>query len=173
MIPFQRNFTTRYEGIAPALITPCAVSASWDPLEEKPEPVAVRYQCLWDTGATMSAITKRVATDLGLPTEALIPIQHAGGASAGVPQHYVNLLLPNGVMIVGRAVAQLPLTNCDVIVGMDIISLGDFAVSNVNGKTTFTFRIPSVEEFDFVADLDAKKASQPIASNDETLEDRL
>ena len=75
----------------PALITPCAVSISWDPLEEKPEPVAVRYQCLWDTGATISAVTKRVATDLGLPTEALIPIQHAGGVSAEVPQHYVNL----------------------------------------------------------------------------------
>ena len=171
MNPFQYNFTTRYAGIAPALITRCAVSASWDPLEDKPEPVAVRYQCLWDTGATISAITKRVATDLGLPTEALIPIQHAGGVSDNVPQHYVNLQLPNNVVVVGRPVAQLPLTNYDVIVGMDIISLGDFAVSNFNGKTTFTFRIPSVEEFDFVADFDAKNASQDIASSDGTRED--
>ena len=171
MIPLQFNYTMRYEGIVPALITPCAVSASWDPSEGGPEPAAVRYQCLWDTGATVSAVTKRVAVDLELPIEALVPIRHAGGASAGVPQHYVNLQLPNGVVIVGRAVAQLPLTNCDVIVGMDIISLGDFAVSNFNGKTTFTFRIPSVEEFDFVADLDAKNSSQRIDSNDDTLED--
>ena len=97
MIPRQHNFTTRYKGIVNALITPCAVSASWDPLEEKPEPVAVRYQCLWDTGATISAITKRVVDDLGLATEARIPIQHAGGVS-DVPQHYVNLLLPNNVV---------------------------------------------------------------------------
>lgn len=155
MNPFQYSYTKRYEEIVPALITPCAISASWDPLEEKPEPVAVRYQCLWDTGATMSAVTRRVATDLGLSTEALIPIRHAGGASADVPQHYVNLQLPGGVLIVGRAVAQLPLASFDVIVGMDIISLGDFAISNLNGKTTFTFRIPSVKEFDFVADWEA------------------
>ncbi len=160
MIPLQYNFTTRYPGIVRTLITPCAVSASWDPLEEKPEPVAVRYQCLWDTGATISAVTERVVTDLGLPTEALIPIQHAGGVSADVPQHYVNLLLPNNVVMIGRPVAQLPLTNYDVLVGMDIISQGDFAVSNLNGRTTFTFRIPSVEEFDFVGDLDASKDSQ-------------
>ena len=114
----------------------------------------------------MSVITERVATDLGLPTEALIPIRHAGGLSVDVPQHYVNLQLPNGVLIVGRAVAQLPLASYDVIVGMDIISLGDFAISNFNGKTTFTFRIPSVEEFDFVADWDAIKESQAIDSSD-------
>ena len=28
----------------------------------------------------------------------------------------------------------------DVLIGMDIIGLGDFAVSNYRGKTTFTFR---------------------------------
>ena len=171
MNPSQYNYTKRYQGIVPALITPCAISASWDPLEEKPEPVAVRYQCLWDTGATISAITGRVATDLGLPTEALIPIRHAGGLSVDVPQHYVNLQLPGGVLIVGRAVAQLPLASYDVIVGMDIISLGDFAISNFNGKTTFTFRIPSVEEFDFVADWNAIKDSQEIDTSDTTQAD--
>ncbi|MCY4106118.1 MAG: aspartyl protease family protein [Chloroflexi bacterium] len=167
MIPDQYSFTTKYNGIATALITPCAISAAWDPLEEKPEPVAVRYQCLWDTGATISAVTKRVATDLGLATEALIPIQHAGGVSVDVPQHYVNLQLPNNVVVVGRAVAQLPLTNYDVLIGMDIISQGDLAISNFNGKTTFTFRMPSVKEFDFVAEWDAIKKSQQIDSSDE------
>ena len=152
MIPGQYSYTKRFQGIASALITPCAISASWDRLEEKPEPVAVRYQCLWDTGATISAITKRVATDLGLATEALIPIQHAGGVSVDVPQHYVNLQLPGGMLIVGRAVAQLPLASFDVIVGMDIISRGDFAISNFDGVTTFTFRIPSVAELDFAVD---------------------
>lgn len=119
-----------------------------------PQPTAVQYQCLWDTGTTITAVTKRVATDLALPIEARILIQHAGGASNGVPQHYVNLQLPNGLVIVGRAVAQLPLANCDVLVGMDTISLGDFAISNFDGRTTFTFRIPSVEELDFVAESD-------------------
>lgn len=33
---------------------------------------------------------------------------------------------------------------------MDIISKGDFAITNVDGKTVFSFRIPSVETIDFV-----------------------
>jgi len=33
---------------------------------------------------------------------------------------------------------------------MDVIGMGDFAVSNFNGKTSFTFRIPSVAEADFL-----------------------
>ena len=168
MNPFQYSYTKRYQGIVPALITPCAISASWDPLEERPEPVAVRYQCLWDTGATISAVTGRVATDLGLSIEARIPIQHAGDVSVDVPQHYVNLQLPGGVLIIGRPVAQLPLASYDVIIGMDIISLGDFAISNFEGKTTFTFRIPSAEEFDFAADSEANNESQRIESGDGT-----
>ena len=149
-MPDPYTLTIRYQAIASELITRCAVSASWGQLERTKEPVAVRYNCLWDTGATISAISRRVATDLDLPTEALIPVQHAGGVSEDVPQHYVNIHLPKNVVVVGRQVAQLPLTNHDVIVGMDIISQGDFAVSNFDGKTTFTFRLPSVEEIDFV-----------------------
>lgn len=37
-----------------------------------------------------------------------------------------------------------------LLIGMDIIGLGDFAVTNANDKTTFSFRIPSVREIDFI-----------------------
>lgn len=33
---------------------------------------------------------------------------------------------------------------------MDIITRGDFAITNVNGKTTFSFRFPSIGTIDFV-----------------------
>jgi len=38
----------------------------------------------------------------------------------------------------------------DVLIGMDIISQGDLAVTNFMGKTAFSFRIPSLECIDFV-----------------------
>ena len=37
----------------------------------------------------------------------------------------------------------------DVLIGMDIISMGDFAVSNFDGKTQFSFRIPSQEHVEY------------------------
>jgi hypothetical protein len=33
---------------------------------------------------------------------------------------------------------------------MDIISMGDFAVTNFSGVTQFSFRVPSMEAIDFV-----------------------
>ena len=51
-------------------------------------------------------------------------------------------------------VAQTDLTGIDVLIGMDIINRGDFAVSNRNGKTMFSFRIPSMSDFDFQSELE-------------------
>ena len=43
-------------------------------------------------------------------------------------------------------------------IGMDIISQGDFAVSNFNGTTVFTFRPPSKATIDFVKEMADEKA---------------
>jgi hypothetical protein len=32
--------------------------------------------------------------------------------------------------------------NADIIIGMDIIGMGDFAVCNADGKTSFSFAVP-------------------------------
>ena len=37
-----------------------------------------------------------------------------------------------------------------LLVGMDIIGMGDFAVTNANGRTTLSFHIPSIKEIDFI-----------------------
>ena len=42
------------------------------------------------------------------------------------------------------------LNGIDFLIGMDIITLGDFSVTNLNGKTTFSFRYPSCETINYV-----------------------
>ena len=42
------------------------------------------------------------------------------------------------------------LKDTDVLIGMDIINRGDFAVTNQNRKTKFSFRFPSIGDIDFV-----------------------
>lgn len=37
----------------------------------------------------------------------------------------------------------------DVLIGMDIINQGDFAITNQNDKTMLSFRMPSRESIDF------------------------
>jgi hypothetical protein len=42
---------------------------------------------------------------------------------------------------------------CEVLIGMDIMSLGDFAVSNLGGRTKFTFQMPSTHDTDYEMEL--------------------
>jgi hypothetical protein len=40
----------------------------------------------------------------------------------------------------------------DILIGMDIITLGDFAITNANHRTVVSFRIPpDTKHIDFVA----------------------
>ena len=41
-----------------------------------------------------------------------------------------------------------------LLVGMDIINLGDFALTHKNSQTVFSFQIPSTHEYDFVKQID-------------------
>jgi len=59
------------------------------------------------------------------------------------------MLLPNNVGVSQLRVTQGIINGADVLIGMDVITKGDFALSNFQGKTTFCFRIPSVERIDF------------------------
>jgi hypothetical protein len=47
----------------------------------------------------------------------------------------VNYYLPNKVMIPMLRVTEAPLHDIDILIGMDIISQGDFIVTNYQGKT--------------------------------------
>ena len=81
-------------------------------------------------------------------------VQHAQGTTPRVAVYIVNIELPNKVMIPGVHVAlgKLPVQpqRIDVLIGMDIITQGDFAVTNPGGKTQFSYRLPSRANIDFV-----------------------
>jgi uncharacterized protein YchJ len=58
--------------------------------------------------------------------------------------------LPNKVIIPDIKVLSGDFQGYDIIIGMDIITLGDFALTNFEGKTKCSFRMPSMMEIDFV-----------------------
>jgi hypothetical protein len=59
--------------------------------------------------------------------------------------------LPNKVAFSGVRVTKGILTGGpDILIGMNIINRGDFAVTNLNGVTKFSFRFPSIVDIDFV-----------------------
>lgn len=120
------------------------------PVKSDEKTIPRMWNGLWDTGASNSSIDKRVAEYLGLESAGKVCLSTANG-DIFVDSYFVNIGLPNGVIVENLFVSESDLGDeIDVLIGMDVISKGDFSITNFNGKTTFSFRIPSIEDVDFV-----------------------
>ena len=117
-------FTRQYEEKVDSIVTECYVYAPSD-LSGGDEVKRVKIQrSLWDTGASVSLISARVAKVLGLES---IGKSGVSGYNEGIDVK----------------------DKYDVVIGMDVICNGDLAITNKDDKTTFSFRIPSEAEIDF------------------------
>jgi hypothetical protein len=111
---------------------------------------------IWDTGASQTVITHRLMSHLNL-----IPIEtkvvHGINSKQTVDVVAISIKLPNGLLIpdIRVFVCDIP-SPIDMLIGMDIIQLGDFHISNTGGRTLFSFVIPSLpEQFDLTQKADA------------------
>lgn len=123
-------------------------------------------RALWDTGATSTCISDAVVNALNL-----IPISytknHTAGGEVTSPLYLVDIVLRNNVkvtdlMVLGTDIGK---QGIDLLIGMDIINMGDFAVSNFEGQTVFSFRFPSQAKTDYVTAIQSRmptvKAKKP------------
>lgn len=151
--PAGKSFIVRESGRADALKTDVGIS-NYEGLlaEASARPPVNFYPAIWDTGATGTCVTQKVAAECGL-----IPIsktQVTGVHGAKLSSVYlVHVFLPNNMLVPEVHAVEVPELAgvSEVLIGMDIIGLGDFAVNNYEGRTSFTFRIPSLEVIDFTA----------------------
>ena len=117
----------------------------------------------WDTGASGSCISQRVIQELQPVRTGLRTVLTPTGSSIrGL--YLLDLILPNEVQVTDVAVVDIEIGDqgIDVLIGMDIISMGDFAVSNHGGKLVFTFRVPSIKTTDYVAEAKAEDIKAKI-----------
>ncbi|MEI6666866.1 MAG: aspartyl protease family protein [Acidobacteriota bacterium] len=155
-VPSFHAFTTKARGLARRIVTPASIGPAFDPRNPPvPPSPQLAVQALWDTGATGSVITAATAASLHLVPMGVVTVNHAGGSSL-VNTYVVSITLPNQVGVAAVQVSECPdgAGQFDAIIGMDVITLGDLSISNLNGQTWMTFRIPSVEAVDFVREAD-------------------
>ncbi len=162
-----KAFTVLYDGIAQCLNTSCGVSRAYNPKyqPDTPPPEIHEYPALWDTGAMGSVIDGSVVQELDLKPTGNARVFHANGESI-VNTYSISISLPSGVIFPTVRVTEGCLNGAKVLVGMDIISIGDFAVTNKGGRTKFSFQVPSVNDIDFSAE--AKTSEYfPVSSKKE------
>jgi hypothetical protein len=111
---------------------------------------------IWDTGATGSVITKSTATALKLLPINITRVRGVHGVKE-VNVYFVKITLNNK-----NITLRTQVTECDelsannsvgMLIGMNIVAMGDFAITNYLCQTTMSFRVPSLQKIDFVAGL--------------------
>lgn len=145
------HFTARATGRIDVITTPIRVSST--PSDAAAYQGVINYHNangLWDTGATNSCITASLATLIGAMPTGVAEV-HGVHGPALANTYLVDIILPNNVLIKQVRTTELAATvgGFDLLIGMDIINMGDFCITNANGNTVFTFRLPSVAEIDF------------------------
>lgn len=164
MPPKSESFTvTSNGGLLRVLKTQCAVSEAFDPDTTDVLPPELKmFEAIWDTGATGSVITQRVVDGCKLSPIGMVEVHGVNGKHMA-EVYLVNIGLPNTVGISGLRVTKGNLApGVDVLIGMDIIQHGDFAVTNHNGRTVFSFRLPSERHIDFVKEHKAAAQREQI-----------
>lgn len=160
-MPFQA-FTSRFSGRSLRLTTPVHIFPAFDVARGQAPTQGKQYVGLYDTGATHSAISPKVVAELNLPTIGARNVGVGGGMLA-TTAHLVNIGLPNSVLFGVILVAKMELLGVDALIGMDILGTGDFAVTHHDGKTVFSFCVPSRRHIDFVSEVQTSPAAQTEA----------
>ena len=151
-------FTCKADGLLRQLRTEVYIedSDNHTPIEDH------KFVAIWDTGASSTCITKRLAAKLGLKSTGIIKNSTAGGLRPAAT-FLVNVFLPNHVVVPDITVHDMEDNEdgFDVLIGMDIISLGDFSISNYDQQTIFTYRMPSKTITDYVMQENVSKKIGP------------
>jgi predicted aspartyl protease len=143
----KKILTLRQAGIVCAIKMQCRVS------KPQSNDTCVRQEldgltAMWDTGANITCISRDVAMRLNLKSVGSARVASANGIN-DVTMHRVDVKLPNGLCFYGLKVLGCDLATEDVLIGMDIISQGDFAYSTAGGVTTFSYCTPALHPIDF------------------------
>lgn len=101
------------------------------------------YDAIWDTGAMSSCVAPKIANEMGLSPIGFMYIRGVGGENIMKrPVYLVDLKLSNGMIIKGVRIIGVEVGGGDVLIGMDVISRGDFAIfHDEQGDMNMSFRL--------------------------------
>lgn len=135
-------------GLLRVLATPLTICTPILDKAKGPEKSSA-VKAIWDTGASGSVVTQRVVDELKIQPVGMVKVHTASGQETS-PVYLVDFALPNGVVLQGLRVTLGKLAGADALIGMDVIVMGDFSITNMHGKTIMSFRVPSCTEIDYV-----------------------
>lgn len=107
----------------------------------------VEASALWDTGASICAISKELAYEIGLKPTGKMQCEVAGGRTLDVETANVDFFLPDGTTAETEvSIIEMPNRPYNFIVGMSVILQGDFLIKKTQDGFDFLFKIPQKQK---------------------------
>ncbi len=157
MTALERPYTIKCEHRISAILSEVGIRESKEYTKQPKELPERKIIGVWDTGASMSSISNDVLIQLGYMPYKQTQMQTANG-TATTFLYKLDIYMPNMNFIPGMIIAGINIQDdkIQMLIGMDIITYGDFAITNFMSKTIFSFRIPSLHSIDYVKELHKK-----------------
>jgi hypothetical protein len=140
----HRAFIIEYERLTNEISTPVQLEPIYT-TDKRLLGTQTEIEALWDTGAAMTCVKPSLRDRLKLRQSELVePITMSGiGGDVEADGTLVSIWLAFnfGIELCPVYIADFP-GDQELLIGMDIIGMGDFAVCNADGKTSFSFAMP-------------------------------
>jgi hypothetical protein len=137
---YHYAFDAEYSGIPRELLTVAEIF----PFATRDDTKGIITNVLWDTGATHSSLSTKIVQDLGLKSIDTTVV-HGVNSSKVADIVIASIRFSSSIFLTGKRFSVNEIPGADVLIGMDIIMLGDFAISNGEGETLFSFVIPPLK----------------------------
>jgi len=131
-----------YRKIVREISTPVTLYSSFSSLDGK----IVSTSAVWDTGANHSVLSPKIVQELELcaiDTKWVYGINNSNRLSDVV---IATIRFTDDLVLANRRFSVNNIPGTDVLIGMDIIMMGNFVINNTDGKTLFSFVIPPINE---------------------------
>ena len=98
-------------------------------------------RAVWDTGSTTTILSHKLIEQL--QTESFRNGDMTGiGGDVSSDTYLVHVAPPTDEVITYIEVMAYDFEDYEAIIGMDVITYGDFQISSIGGKTKFSFKLP-------------------------------
>ena len=130
------RFSISLGSLADEIVTECEFVS----LEQQRRVKALR--AMWDTGSNATILSTKLVSELRPDHFGQGGMTGIGGQSEG-DTYLLHISLPTGDIITYQEVYEANLGDYDAIIGMDIITRGNFHLDCIKGETLFSFELPN------------------------------
>lgn len=96
----------------------------------------------WDTGAQICSISRKLCSEMGFLPRINMPVSSISGKVMAHQDIILIDVMMDGYFfpVLASVIDTMPGADCDMLIGMNLISRGDFSMSVAEGKINMTFK---------------------------------